>query len=223
MKTTVGAITIGQAPRVDLVPEIVEMTGGNISFVEKGALDDLTPEEIEELSPKRDEPTLVTRLKDGTQVIVGKKRIEEKVQEKIDLLETEEVDFVVLLCSGSFKNIKSNVPLLFPNGLLLGTLSSLTLPNYLGFLVPSKTQVPSATKEFESVGFSPVGLGASPYSNSEEVWKAAERLRDKNVDLIVLHCFGYTGQMKREVSEIAEKPVVLVRSVLARFLSEITG
>ena len=42
MKPVLGAVTIGQSPRVDLVPELMEMLGGNVTIKEAGALDDLT-------------------------------------------------------------------------------------------------------------------------------------------------------------------------------------
>lgn len=222
MKTIAGAITIGQSPRVDLVPEIIEMTGERIEFVEKGALDGLTSSEIEKLSPHRDKTTLVTRLKDGTQVKVNKDDIEEKVQEKIDQLEAEDVDLTVLLCSGSFEELNSKVPLVFPNGLLLGTLNALNLPNKLGFLVPSETQVRSAMEEFEGVGLSSVGFGASPYDRNSEIQQAAKKLAKEDLDIVALHCVGYSKKMKKEVSQITGKPVLLVRSILARFLNEIT-
>lgn len=221
MNATVGAITIGQSPRVDLVPEIIEMTEGSIEFLEKGALDGLNSEEIEKLSPRSGATTLVTRLKDGTQVKVNKNDIEDKIREKIDQLEAEKVDLIVLLCSGSFEELNSKVPLVFPNGLLLGTLRGLSLPNGLGFLVPSEGQVPSAAKEFENAGLSPVGFGASPYDKDNGIRMAARKLKEKNVDLTVLHCVGYSLKMKKEVSEITGKPVILVRSILARLLSEL--
>jgi len=221
MKFIAGAITIGQSPRVDLVPEIIEMTDEKIKFIEKGALDGLTSSEIEKLSPHKGKTTLVTRLKDGTQVKVNKNDIEAKVQEKIGQLEAENVDLIVLLCSGSFEKLYSKVPLVFPNGLLLGTLKALNLPNKLGFLVPAETQVRSAMEEFEGVGISPVGFGASPYGINSEIQQAAKKLAKEDLDIVALHCIGYSKKMKKEVYKITRKPVLLVRSVLARFLNEI--
>ena len=221
MKTSVGTITIGQSPRVDLVPEIREMTEGDIEFVEKGALDGLSSAEIEELAPRSGATTLVTRLRDGTHVKVNKIDIEEKVQEKIYRLEELGVGLVVLLCSGSFEKLESNVPLIFPNGLLFGTLSGLDLPNKLGFLVPSEEQVDSAAEEFEHAGLDPVGFGASPYEGIDDIRGGAEKLKQEDVDVIALHCVGYSEAMKKEVIKITGKPVVLVRSILGRFLGEI--
>ena len=38
MKPILGAVTIGQSPRVDLVPELIAMLGDNITIKEAGAL-----------------------------------------------------------------------------------------------------------------------------------------------------------------------------------------
>ena len=47
----IGLITIGQSPRVDVVPEMVQILG-DVDIIECGALDNLTAEEIQKLAPK---------------------------------------------------------------------------------------------------------------------------------------------------------------------------
>lgn len=42
-----GVVTIGQVPRVDLVPEIRSILGEEIQIIEKGALDGLSLKEVE--------------------------------------------------------------------------------------------------------------------------------------------------------------------------------
>ena len=49
MTRTVGMVTIGQAPRVDVVPEMAKLMG-SAEIIERGALDGLTPREIEVLA-----------------------------------------------------------------------------------------------------------------------------------------------------------------------------
>ena len=40
--TKVGLITVGQAPRSDVVPDMAAILGGGVEIVEAGALDGLT-------------------------------------------------------------------------------------------------------------------------------------------------------------------------------------
>ncbi len=46
MATRVGMITIGQSPRVDVVPEVAALVGRPMEVVEAGALDGLSLEEV---------------------------------------------------------------------------------------------------------------------------------------------------------------------------------
>ena len=40
----IGAITIGQSPRVDVVPEMQQILGPDVEIVQAGVLDGLSPE-----------------------------------------------------------------------------------------------------------------------------------------------------------------------------------
>lgn len=48
-----GVVTIGQAPRVDLIPEIKPILGEDVKVVERGALDGLSLKEVEAFYPER--------------------------------------------------------------------------------------------------------------------------------------------------------------------------
>ena len=62
MRPIVGMITIGQSPRSDVVPDMVEILGPGVEIRERGALDGLSPREIAALAPAPDDDLLVTRL-----------------------------------------------------------------------------------------------------------------------------------------------------------------
>ena len=47
----IGMITIGQSPRVDIVPEIKEILGEEIEVLEAGALDGLSLEQVRGFYP----------------------------------------------------------------------------------------------------------------------------------------------------------------------------
>jgi hypothetical protein len=67
-RRSVGLITIGRAPRVDMVPEM-ETWLGPVRTIERGALDEMTPDGIAALRPTPDDYTLITRLSDSLQVL----------------------------------------------------------------------------------------------------------------------------------------------------------
>ena len=64
----VAFVTLGQSPRIDLVPEILKSIKIPIKTIEYGLLDDLDRDLIESASPKLGEPAFLTHLRDGSQV-----------------------------------------------------------------------------------------------------------------------------------------------------------
>ncbi len=222
MAVRVGVVTIGQSPRLDVIPEIEKLISGDIEIVEKGALDGLIPDEVKKLSPKGDDEVLVTRMRDGTEVTVGRSFILPRLQEKISELDDEEVELTTLLCAGEFSGIRSRRPLLLPGKLLSGVLSSLVIKGKLGLMVPSQRQAPYLAKAFQELGFKVIGFGVSPYKDDiGAIAEAARQLKEAGTDLIVMDCFGYNLEMKDRVREVTGKPVILVRSLLAGVLREL--
>ncbi len=220
----IGVVTIGQSPRSDVVPEISRLVCGannlrEVTFLEKGALDGLASDEITSLSPRAGKDFLVTRLRNGTEVTVDKNLIRPRLGQAISELDREGADVIALLCSGEFAPFHSESPLIIPARLLSGVLSSIFLSGKLGVMVPSEKQVGVATEAYQRLGFSPIGVGASPYGEKEAITGAANRLKEE-VALVVMDCFGYDLEMKNQVRKITGTPVILVRSLLAWTLSE---
>ena len=220
--TTLGLVTIGQSPRKDLLPELKKFISDGVKIKEKGAMDGVDKKEIENFSPENEGDTLVTRMRDGSQVILGKKSILPRMQKKIDELNREKVDLIALLCSGKFPNFDSGAPLIFPERLVRGLLSSISISGKLGLLVPSQQQKEEIAEDKRKIGFETVTIGISPYENkAEEIALAAMKTKKKGADLILLDCFGYDEEMKDLVFKETKIPTILVRSLLGRAISEL--
>ncbi|HXZ43442.1 MAG TPA: AroM family protein, partial [archaeon] len=117
MAARVGMITIGQSPRVDVVPEVAALVDTPMVVVEAGALDGLNLDEVRRMAPGPHDETLVTRMADGTGVHVAKRHIIPRLQSCIDHL-APRVEVVVLLCTGIFPEFHSSVPVLEPQHLV---------------------------------------------------------------------------------------------------------
>jgi protein AroM len=103
-----GLLTIGQAPRVDFVPEIKTVLGEDVEIIEKGALDGLTLKEVEAFYPGENDEVLVTRMADGTEVKVAEREIFPRLKNQVKNLELEGINTIFLACTGEFP------PLLIP-------------------------------------------------------------------------------------------------------------
>lgn len=85
---TIGVVTIGQSPISDVVIELERIikdsrTSQTVTFLQKGALDGLTADEIAGLRPTKEKDLLVTTLQDGTEVAVDKHAICPRVQQAV--------------------------------------------------------------------------------------------------------------------------------------------
>lgn len=225
-KTTVGVVTIGQSPRMDVVPEIKEVAGVEAEYLECGALDGLSLSEIEKLAPEGGEYMLVGRLDDGSQVRLARSKIVGKMQECIDKLLEQGADLVIILCVGEWPEFTSEKLVITPSEPLCGfTMGLLRKGNRLGIIVPAADQIDDFRGKWNKEGVEVVVTSASAYgpTATDESKRAAHILKDRDVDLVVMDCPGYTMEAKQIVQHITGKPVILVRTAVAAMIKQLLG
>lgn len=240
MNAKLGMVTIGQAPRVDVVPEMAELLGPAVEILERGALDGLSRAQVAALAPGPDDEVLVTRLADGSSVFVGKHQIVPCVQQRIEELEAEGVAMTVLLCTGTFPRLRATRPLVEPDKILLGTLRGVRFEGRLGVLAPSARHVPQTEARWLSYGFDPVVVSLSPYdlpsglptspgtlpggtATTASVGPAAEAFRAGGVGLVLLDCMGFRRQTRQELQAALGVPVLVANLLVARVVAELLG
>lgn len=222
MKRKLGAITIGQSPRDDVIPEMSQILGEDIEIIEAGALDGLTKEEISRFAPDEDDYILVSKLNDGTSVKFAEKHILPRLQNCIEKLEKEGAELILFICTGAFPDIfKSNKLIVYPQQILHGLVPELVGKGKLGIITPDRDQIGQSKSKWAETGIKVEVVAGSPYGNEEELIDAAMALKEMDVDLIVMDCIGYDMAMKKKVVEITTKPVVLARTIVARVVGEI--
>lgn len=216
--TTVGFVTIGQSPRTDITPDIVDQLPDEIDVVEAGALNEFdSAEEVREaVGPREGEPIFVTRMRDGSSVTVDRDSVVKLMQARIDDL-AEEVSTIGVLCTGDFPAFEADVPILEPSDLLHAWASSIVEDGTIGVLMPKAEQIDQTFDKWK--GFDVVAAAGSPYTD-DEVPRAAEAI-GTDTDLVVMDCMGYTPEMKARVQEKTEAGVLLGRSVLTKTATEV--
>jgi len=223
MAKTVGMVTIGQSPRVDVVPEMARILGPDVRIVEAGALDGLTPDQVEALRPRDGDHTLVTRLADGTSVTLGERLILPLMQERIHELSRRGAEVIALLCTGEFPPFSCDGLLVRTQPVIFDVVRSLASGLRLGVLIPLKEQVADAEKRWIPAAREVVVEYGSPYGDPAEIEIAARRLARRGAEIVVMDCMGYTLGMKETVKRFVPRPVVLSRSILARILAELVS
>jgi protein AroM len=221
MDKKIGLITIGQSPREDIVCEIAEILGPEVEIIERGALDSLSRNEIESLRPKKGDFPLITRLRNGSSAIVGKKKIIPLLKRKIEKLEQQGVQLIGLLCTDDFPELKSERLLLQPYRLLLNLVMAILKKGTLAVLAPLEEQGEDVKKKWEKTGLKVVVETLNPYQEFSDADLAIERIKKEDAGLIVLDCIGYSQRIKEKIRLATGKPVILPRTVLARMIKEL--
>ncbi len=220
----IGAVTIGQSPRVDIIPEICEVLGPGVEIVERGALDGLSLKEVNSFYPGPPGPILITRMKDGTEVKVNKKHVVTRLQNCILELEGEGVEISILLCTEDFPEIESKSILLRPDRVLQSVIKAISSKGKLGVIVPSLDQIQATKKKWGSPGFSVVVGAISPYTGTKKkLIEIAGKFKNLKVDLIILDCIGFNRMTQAVFRDVTKRPVLLPRTIVGSLAREIVG
>ena len=228
LRRTIGVLTIGQSPRADgLGDDVRAVLGPQTRVVERGALDGMSDGEIARIAPRdASEYRLVTLLRSGRSVEIGKPTILERLQTQIrDLEETEAVDATLLMCTGAFPPFEHSRPLLLPQEALYGAVTGLAGGGRIGALIPLESQRSQSLRKWRERGMTNVQVfAASPYDGDSiaGIERASSAARDAGVSVLFMDCFGYDLAMKSAARRSFGGPVVLARTLAARLVAELS-
>lgn len=218
-----ATLTIGQAPRPDIVPILDAHLDEGIARVHAGILDGLTHAEIEQrFAPRVRQPRLVSRLLDGSSVVLDRGLIEAAAQAKLAALEAQGCTTILLLCTGHFERlIAAKARLLEPDRFLPAAVAALTRGTKLGIIVPIVEQIDSEADKWSDLDPAPVYAAASPYQDDfGPVTQAAVDLRRRGADILLMDCMGFV-EVHRAAARIAGLPTILSNSLMAKMVAEI--
>ena len=215
----IGALTIGQSPRNDLIPEIEAFFKG-AEIIQLGALDGLSKEQIADLAPSGDDEILVSKLKDDSWALMAESKIISLLQERTDEL-CRRVSLIVLLCTGMFsKELVASVPVIYPQKLLYSIVPILAGGRKLGIISPDPKQTEQNYERWQKVSDNIVVAALNPYDKSNAPDKAAQYLKENGAEVVVLDCMGFTIAIKEKMAELMGVPVILPRTLVARVVGE---
>ncbi len=222
MQKRIGIVTIGQSPRTDVVPEIQTHLGGHVEVLEHGALDGLSLTAVKKYAPEPGMLPLVTRMQDGTEVIVAKEKLLPRLNEVVAALDDKGVDMILLLCNGDFPVFDTRCLVIEPQRLVDRCVAGLLGERHrLGVLVPVPEQADWVRRRLEAVNPNLTVAVASPYEGEKLIEAACQRFRDDRCDVIVLYCMGFSRQLGAKVRALCNTPVMVSSTIVARILGEL--
>jgi protein AroM len=222
---TLGTLTIGQAPRPDVVPIIEQHVPAKTRLVHRGVLDGLSRTEIaQRYEADPNEAALITRLQDGTSVNLSRRRMRDGVQTVLVALEDDGCDVILLLCTGTFVGLECRRAwLVEPDHIIPAMVAGLIERRQLGIIVPIAGQITSEAEKWRPLARPPIFGVASPYiAGNEAVLAAAHQLREKGAEAILLDCIGFTERHRAALGGLG-LPVILSNAVAAKAVGELLG
>jgi protein AroM len=223
-RRVLGTLTIGQAPRTDVVPIIERHVPDGTRLVHRGALDGLTRAEIaDRFTPEPNEAALITRLQDGSSIQLSRRRMRDQVQRVIGDLEGDGCDVILLLCTGTFTGLEcQRAWLVEPDHIIPGMVAGLVERRQLGILVPIAGQIVSEAEKWRLLARPPLFAAASPYGDDGEdaALAAGRELRSKGAEAVLLDCIGFVERHRAMLSPLG-LPVILSNAIVAKAVGEL--
>ncbi len=215
-KETLAILTIGQAPRDDVVPSMRRFFPP-VDIVQAGALDGLSKCEIKEMfDPSAD--FFVTRLTDGSEVKVNREVAHHLVKKRGEaVVAVHNPRAVLLLCTGSFPPLSLDTLVIEPDKILLSTVKAVLNEGRrkVGVLFPASEQREFMKDKWGDVAADVYLQAMSPYDERDRE-AAFDRIVQQGCDLIVMDCMGYRQTLRQRLRGAAEAPVVLANEMVAR-------
>lgn len=213
----IAFVTIGQTPRIDLVPEMVaEILVGHddrtLDYVEFGVLDGLDAAALQAMAATDGEPSFATRLNSGEEIVSSKHRTEARLNLILKDIDQQGFDLIVLLCTGTTIEPLENTLVVESQRIVDSTVEALAAASRkLGLILPLERQIAEFAERHVFSG-TPKSIAASPYAGDDIGARAAALA---GCDLVVLHCMGYSAAMLDEVRRSVDAPVLLSRRLVA--------
>ncbi|HEX3954952.1 MAG TPA: AroM family protein [Stellaceae bacterium] len=218
-----GSLTIGQAPRADVVPIIERHIPAGVRHIHRGVLDGLSAAQIAaRYRPEPGDALLISRLLDGTVLELSRERMRDGVQDALLALEGEGCDVVLVLCTGTFTGLHTRQTwLVEPDHIIPGMVAGLVEHRQLGIIVPLAGQIESERDKWNGLAQPPIFSVVSPYAGSpEEMLAAGADLKSRGAAAILLDCIGFTEQHRAALTPLG-LPVMLSNAIAAKAVSEL--
>jgi len=215
-----GILTLGQSPRDDIIPTFESVLGEGVTYIQSGALDKLTPYEIEQITTNIENIGIETRLLSGESILVRKESLIKNLTEKAIELD-EECDKTVLLCSGRFPALKRSTPNLIQPIEYLHPLVKAAASDRCLCIVGPDSDMAMAPYQWRDSAQKIVTAAASPYEQDKKLKNAAKIAKESGAELIFMDDMGFTEAQRLLIRETSGLTTINATSMFARIIEEL--
>jgi len=219
----VATLTLGKAPRRDLIPLLLEHLPEE-NIVHFGLLDGLSMAEIERLyGPVAGEKMAMTHMEDGSYVVLSAAKVEAALQNLICELERKGFENILVLCAGEYKGLKTKNAILLDSYRMLPPLVDAIIGGQQpGVMVAREEYLGEQAYKWQDLASTPCFAVASPWAiDDDELIDAALQLQEQGADVLVLDCLGYHQRHRDFLQKLLGIPVLLSNALLAKLAADL--
>ena len=201
----IGALTIGQSPRPDLVSPLLQLMP-DCEIIQAGALDGLSPGELPNISDGT--YPLATQMQNGAVVMVEESFISPKLQQAQNRLDAKGVAASLLLCAGTFASLRGTHPVYKPFNIGCSVLKALNVRS-IGLITPIPGQVVPIRQRWEPLGWKTT-VWTADLGNQDRAFhqELNSRINEFELDCIVLDYVGHPLAQVVQLQRSVKQPVI---------------
>lgn len=204
-KKRVGALLIGQSPRPDLVDPLANLMP-EWEILQCGALDGLVPEDLPDVTEAA--YPLVTRMNDGAPVILDEGYLAPNLQKALTSLENKDVVANILMCAGTFSELRGKRTLFKPFKIGSSLLATLAIKT-IGLIAPVREQEEAIQERWDALGFRTT-VWTADLGNQDAGFhqRLIHKIQANQLECILLDYVGHPLEQVSELQKSIDIPVV---------------
>lgn len=223
MNKTLVILTPGQSAESEMIPLLLaHLPAGH--FTHCGLLDGMTLSEIEQqYGAAVGENGSGIVLNDGQRVQLSAVRLAAGMQQRIDQLDAQGVDIILLLHSDAFSGLSAqNALLLEPDRLVPPLISAMVAGHQMGIILPYDGPTEALAGKWKNLASPPLFAVACPEQEDEErLIDAGLALQEQGADVVLLDCTRYQQRHGDFLQRLLGIPVLLPNTLIARLAAEL--
>lgn len=223
MKRTLITLTPGQSSHCDFVPLLLEYLPAE-RIAHCGLLDGLTQSEIQQQYGAVDnENVLCVTLSDGSPLRLSAASIARDLQQRINKLEEEGVEIILLLNSEKIGGLSSRTSILLDPDRIVPPLVKAIVDNHqVGILLPKDDLAYRDAGKWKHLTHPPCYAVASPESSGQDLLiDAAISLQEQGADVVLLDSTGYQRRHRDFLQRLLGIPVLLPNMLVVKLAAEL--
>lgn len=223
MKRTLITLTAGQSSYNNMVPLLLEyLPASSVSHC--GLLDDLLQSEIQQrYGAVDDEKRLTVDLSDGSEMPLSAARLQKDLQQRIDLLEAEGYEIILLLNCESLRELSSRTAILLDPERFIPTLvNAIVNDRQVGIMLPRDEAVYRNAGKWKNLTHSPCFAVANPKASGQgSLIDAAISLQEQGAEVLLLDSNGYQKKDSELLQRLLGIPVLLPNALVVKLAAEL--